>query len=264
MHGLSRLEKPLRACCHTAFFMSSKLPIVILTTGEPVPSIREKRGSFATLIAERIGSVWTGEYLSVDVRELPAEHLPNPRSAAAFIITGSAANIPDREAWMLKTEAYLRDLVPSGAPVFGICFGHQILAQALGGLVIKNPRGREMGTKSIERKADDFIFEGLDTSFFVNATHIDTVAQIPPGAYVLARSPLDDHQVIRFSPTCYGVQFHPEFDAEVMRGYISSRRSILENEGFSVDAMLEQAGDGRDAQRLLQNFVKRVVLQNPR
>lgn len=241
--------------------MNSSLPVIILTTGEPVPPIREKRGPFSNLIAERIGAIGPLNYRSVDVRTAQASELPSPTSAAAFIITGSASSVPDREPWMLSTEAFLRELVACGTPTFGICFGHQMLAQALGGLVIKNPRGREMGTKAIEKIADDFVFEGLETSFLVNATHVDTVSQLPPGAQPLARSPLDDHQVIRFSPTCYGVQFHPEFDAEVMRGYINPRRSILENEGFDVNAMLEQCGDGNAAQRILITFIERLVLK---
>lgn len=237
------------------------LPIVVLVAGDTVPQVQQERGPFPVLIAARIGDAWPGKYKTVDVRTEP---LPDPNGAAAFIITGSASSVPDREAWMLRTEAFLRDVVPMGVPVFGICFGHQMLAQALGGLVAKNPRGREMGTKAVERLTDDVVFEGLPQRFFVNATHVDTVVRCPAGAAVLARSPLDDHQVIRFSPTCYGAQFHPEIDAGIMRAYISTRRAILEKEGFVVDSMLTETTDGSDAQRLLQNFARRVVLEKQR
>jgi GMP synthase (glutamine-hydrolysing) len=236
--------------------MPANRPIIILTTGDPVPTMKEKRGPFAQLIQERIGDAWTFGYADVDVR---TEDPPDPRSGAAFIITGSAANVPNREPWMLKTEAWLRDAVPMGAPVFGICFGHQILAQALGGEVIKNPRGREIGTQRIDRVDDDVLFDGMPASFEANATHLDTVGRLPAGAALLARSPLDDYQAIRFSPTCYGVQFHPEMDGDVMRGYITARREILLNEGLDADALLASVTDGEESRLLLRNFIRHVL-----
>ena len=230
--------------------------ILVVKTGEPVPKIAEKRGQFADLIVGSIGSMFTGEYAVVDVR---TEDAPSPRTVDAIVITGSAANVPTREAWILRTEAWLREVVAVGTPVFGICFGHQLLAQALGGEVQKNPRGREIGTIAVERTDDDPIFDGLPQSFTANVTHIDTVVRLPPGAVGLARSPLEDYHAIRFTPTCYGVQFHPEIDAEVMRGYVETRREILAAEGFDVEAMLGAIGEGDPGRRTLQNFVRQFV-----
>ncbi|NUQ75090.1 MAG: glutamine amidotransferase [Polyangiaceae bacterium] len=236
--------------------MSQNRPIVVLTTGDPVPIMLETRGPFARLIQERIGDAWKGDYAAVDVR---TSDPPNPRAAAAFILTGSAANVWTRDPWMLRTEAWLRDVVPLGIPVFGICFGHQILAQALGGEVIRNPRGREIGTRRIEKLADDILLDGLPSAFEANATHLDTVGRLPAGAQVLARSGLDECQAIRFSSTCYGVQFHPEIDADVMRGYILSRREILLQEGFEVDPLLAAVTDGLEGLVTLRNFIKHVL-----
>jgi GMP synthase (glutamine-hydrolysing) len=231
-------------------------PIIVLTTGDPVPIMLERRGPFSRLIQERTGDAWKGGYAAVDVR---TSDPPDPRSAAAFIITGSAAHVWAREPWMLRTEGWLRDAVPLGVPIFGICFGHQLLAQALGGEVIKNPRGREIGTRRIERTADDILFDGLPSAFEANATHLDTVGRLPAGAQVLARSGLDECQAIRFSPTCYGVQFHPEVDADVMRGYILSRREILLQEGFEVDPLLAAVTDGLEGRVTMLNFIKRIL-----
>ena len=229
----------------------------MVKTGEPVPKIAEKRGQFADLIAGSIGELFAGDYAVVDAR---TEEPPSPRGADAVVITGSAANVPTREGWMLRTEAWLREVVAVGTPVFGICFGHQILAQALGGEVQRNPRGREIGTVAVEQTASDPIFDGLPPTFTANVTHIDTVVRLPPGAVALARSPLEDYQAIRFTPTCYGVQFHPEIDAEVMRGYVETRREILASEGFDVDAMLAAVGEGDPGRRTLRNFVARFLI----
>jgi GMP synthase (glutamine-hydrolysing) len=230
--------------------------ILVVKTGEPVPKIAEKRGQFADLIVGSIGPGFAGEYAVVDIR---TEEAPSPRSADAIVITGSAANVPTREAWMLRTEAWLREVVAVGTPVFGICFGHQLLAQALGGEVQKNPRGREIGTIAVDRTSDDPIFDGLPARFTANVTHIDTVVRLPPGAVGLARSPLEDYHAIRFTEACYGVQFHPEIDAEVMRGYVEMRRESLASEGFDVEAMLAAIGEGDPGRQTLRNFVRQFV-----
>lgn len=231
-------------------------PLVVLKTGEPVANVAAERGQFADMIRATLGAAWTGDLAVVDVRD---ERPPDPASAAAFVITGSAANVPTREPWMLRTEAWLRDAVRAGAPTFGICFGHQILAQALGGEVQRNPRGREIGTVHIERLADDPLFEGIPERFEANATHVDSVVRLPPDAVVLARSSLDDRQAVRFGPRCYGVQFHPEIDAWIMRGYIEARREILTSEGFPVSDLLGGVREAELARRTLTNFIRHVV-----
>jgi GMP synthase (glutamine-hydrolysing) len=175
------------------------------------------------------------------------------------VITGSAANVPDRAPWMLRVEAWLREVVASGTPIFGICFGHQILAQALGGEVQRNPRGREMGTLRIERTAPAPIFDGLPDLFEAHVTHIDSVVRLPPGAESLARSDREEYHAIRFAEACYGVQFHPEMDADVMRAYVETRREIRGAEGFAVDDMLAGIREAEAGRRTLQNFVHRFL-----
>ncbi|WP_437619780.1 glutamine amidotransferase [Sorangium sp. So ce1151] len=232
--------------------------IVVVKTGEPVPPVLERRGHFAALIEQTIGAAWRGGYATFDARagEFPA---PDADEAAAFVITGSSANVPHREPWMLRTEAWLRDVVRAGTPTFGICFGHQILAQALGGECIRNPRGREIGRIRVQRRADDPLFDGLPSSFETHATHIDTVGALPEGARSLAFTELDDHQVIRFTSTCYGVQFHPEMDHDVIAGYIAWRREILEAEGLDVPALLASLSPDQLGTRTLHNFIEHIV-----
>jgi GMP synthase (glutamine-hydrolysing) len=216
----------------------------------------EARGDFARMIREAIGDAWAGAYEVVDVRVAP---FPEPRAAAAFVITGSAANVPTREPWIVATEAWLREVVAAGTPVFGICFGHQLLGQALGGEVRLNPRGREIGTARLERLADDPIFEGVPRELDASVTHVDTVAVLPPGAVALARSSHDDHHAVRFAERVYGVQFHPEFDDAIMRGYLETRREVVESEGLDAARLLAEIRPTPDGRRTLQNFVRRFV-----
>ncbi len=228
--------------------------IVVVITGEPSPAILEERGDYARILRASVGDGWQGRWRSFDART------GDWRDAgigddAALIITGSSANVHTREPWIVASEAALADLVARDVPVLGVCFGHQLLAQALGGEVTPNPRGREMSTVSIERTADDPLLAGLDARFEANACHSDTVARLPDGATVLARSDADPHQALRFAPQCWGVQFHPEFDAQVMKRMIEARREVIASEGLDPDAMHRAARNTPAAARVLTNFL---------
>ena len=231
--------------------------IAVLITGDPVPKVQESRGDFEGIFRELLEGSWGGEVVGYDIRE--GEFPPLDEELKALIITGSAANVPDQEPWMVVAQEWLRVAVPTGVPTFGVCFGHQLLAQALGGEVQLNPKGREMSTVEVERAGESPIFEGVDERFQANACHVDTVVSLPEGAEALASSAVDDHQCIRFSDTCYGVQFHPEFDSEVMRGYVEARAELIAGEGLDPDAMLARASDTPMGGRVLHNFVRHYV-----
>lgn len=236
--------------------MSSTGKIGIIITGDPIASITSTRGDYAQIIASTVGDEWDGDYVSWDARgDLP---VPCP-TVAGIIITGSTANVPDRKPWMLKTESWLRDRIGEGIPTLGICFGHQILAQALGGEVQMNPQGREMSTVDVTITSNGPLFDGLGSSFPVNACHIDSVVRLPRGARSLAHSDGDDHQAIQFAPRCYGVQFHPEFDGAIMRAYVFARSEPLIAEGHDPVRLCEQASDTPQSASVLRHFVQRVV-----
>ena len=241
--------------------MSGAGKIAVLITGDPVPGVLESRGDFEVIFRQVLESAWGGEVVGYDLRQ--GEFPPLDEDLKALIITGSAANVPDQEPWMVVAQEWLRVVVPTGLPVFGVCFGHQLLSQALGGEVQLNPRGREMSTVEVERSGESPIFEGVDERFHANACHVDTVVKLPEGAVALASSPLDDHQCIRFSDTCYGVQFHPEFDKEVMMGYVESRAELISSEGLDVDAMRACASDTPMSGQILRNFVRHFLDSAP-
>jgi GMP synthase (glutamine-hydrolysing) len=208
------------------------------------------------MIRETIGDAWAGAYAVVDVR---VEAPPPPHAAAAFVITGSAAHVHHRDPWVLATEAWLREVVAHGAPVLGICFGHQLLAQALGGDVKPNPRGREIGTIRVTRRVDDPLFAETPSAFDTNATHLDSVVAVPKGAVSLAFSDDEAHHALRFAENVYGVQFHPEFDGDILRGYLEARRAACEAEGIDVAAKLSAARDTPHGRALLPAFVRRFA-----
>jgi GMP synthase (glutamine-hydrolysing) len=124
--------------------------------------------------------------------------------------------------------------------VLGICFGHQLLAQALGGEVQYNPRGVEVGTIELRlhaAAAADPLFAGLPQTLAAHVSHQQTVVRLPPGARLIASSEMDRHQAVAFGERAWGVQFHPEFCAAVVGRYLDLHASAV-------------AAGGGDPQRL--------------
>jgi GMP synthase (glutamine-hydrolysing) len=227
----------------------AQAPIVILVAGTTVPAIAAQRGDYPRWIREATGDAWAGPWITHDIRT--AAPLPGSRSASAFVITGSSSSVTERAPWMLRAEELVRGIVAARVPLLGLCFGHQMIAQALGGEVQRNPRGREIGPVRVHRVADDPLFAGLPRTFAVNATHVDAVATLPPGAEVLATTALDPVSAFRVGTRVHGVQFHPEFDDDVMRRYLHARAGVIRAERGDPDALLAQVGGtrGRDVLR---------------
>jgi GMP synthase (glutamine-hydrolysing) len=234
------------------------LPLLILQTGSTLPAIRARHGDFPEWMRR-------GLRLSRDHIEVCAVHLGEqprpPGHYRAALITGSASMVSERLAWSESCAQWLRVAHGQGLPLLGICYGHQLLAHALGGRVDYNPRGREMGLVQIEHSgAADALFDGLPTQFRAHATHEQSVLEPPPGAVVLARSDGDDCQAFRIGANTWGLQFHPEFSAQVMRSYIDGRRDTLASEGRNVDAMLGAVRPTPVARRLLRRFAVGVAV----
>jgi GMP synthase (glutamine-hydrolysing) len=231
-------------------------PVLILRAGNAPDEVQKARGDFPEWIEQMAGDAWGGPWETHDVRT--DEPLPSVERAAAWVITGSASSVTERAPWMLKTEEYIRTAVGAGVPVFGICFGHQMMAQAIGGRVEKNPRGRELGTVELETgllAEADPVFRTLPRAFAVNASHVDTVVHLPEGARVLAKTALEPVAAFSVGESAWGVQFHPEFDGDVVRGYVRVRASQMEAEGLSPERAIETAKDTPHGRQILRNFL---------
>jgi len=144
-----------------------------------------------------------------------------------------------------------------GIPVLGVCFGHQLLARAAGGDVVENPRGREIGTVRVqltEPGRKDVLFAWASgAEIEVQATHVDAVDPLPPGATVLASNENTAGQAYRLSETIAAVQFHPELWGAAMRDLILSRRERLAAEGLDPGALAGQVREV-EASAILRAF----------
>lgn len=236
------------------------MKLVVLRAGDAAAPVAARRGEFFSWIRREVGDTWRGEWAEHDVRtDAP---MPGVRDAAAFIITGSSSSVTERAPWMLKTEQFIRELADAGTPLFGICFGHQLVGQALGGLVAKNPNGREIGTVEVNVLAHDPrdpILHGLGDRFTANHTHVDSVVELPKGARVIAATKQEPNAAFVIGDAIKCVQFHPEIDGDAMRGYIEARAHLIQGEGRDPKPILESAVDAPGGAETLRNFVRHVV-----
>ena len=212
----------------------------MLKTGTTLPGLRERRGDYEDWIVDGLGVAWS----RVDVVSVyEGAEPPAPEAPAGVIVTGSSAMVSERLDWSERTGAWLVEVVRAGTPLLGICYGHQLLAQALGGRVGPNPRGREMGTVEVrldDDARDDPLLGGVPERSPFHATHVESVLALPAGARRLAETALDPYAAFAVPREAgapiraWGVQFHPEFDAEVMRAYLAQRREILADYGGTI------------------------------
>jgi GMP synthase (glutamine-hydrolysing) len=230
-------------------------PFLILETGQPVASMR-RHGGFPHWIRVAAG-LERDEAVVVNVEA--GEELPSREGFAGAIVTGSGAMVTDRADWSERSAGWLREAAHAGMPLLGICYGHQLIAHALGGEVGDNPAGREMGTVEIDLHppaADDPLFAGLPGRFPAQATHLQSVLRPPAGATVLARSLHDACHAFRWGEAAWGLQFHPEFSATHMRGYVNAREEALRNEGRCPKRLSRTISATPQARRVLRRFVR--------
>ena len=230
---------------------------MIVKTGSAPDEVRDRRGDFEDWIRAR-ASLPPDAWTVVDVAA--GETLPEVAAVAAVVVTGSAAFVSEQEPWSVAAGDWLRGAVDRGVPVLGICYGHQLLAQALGGRVGPNPRGREIGTVCVDLapavEAGDALLGGLPPRVVVQATHVESVLELPEGAVRLGSNDADENHAFSYGANAWGVQFHPEFDADVMRGYVAARAEILRDEGLDPDALVAATRDSDHGTAVLRRFAE--------
>ncbi len=219
-----------------------------------MPDLVARRGDFEEWIAQGLGLPRTATAI-VDVTK--DESLPSPEAVHGVIISGSHAMVTEHLAWSERTAQWLRDAVKTGLPILGICYGHQLLAYALGGEVGDNPNGREFGTVDVHLHANgDPLFDGFTSPIQAHVSHTQSVLTLPEGARVLAASALEPHAAVVFAPQTWGVQFHPEFDADIVRTYIHAYADILRAEGQDPEQRLTTCRDTPLGTMLLRQFAR--------
>jgi len=227
--------------------------IIVVKTGSTYPSLIQKKGDFDDWILA--GTGLTRDHV-IDVRN--GDPLPAYEEISGIVITGSHDNVTARREWSERLADWLPKAVERGTPVLGICYGHQGLAYALGGEVGFNPKGWEFGTVDVQLTAtarEDSLLGKFEPPLKVHVTHTQTVLRLPKKARRLAFSAMDENQAFVVGERAWGVQFHPEYDAEVVREYIRQNRKILQRQGQDPDGLIARSKDTSYGTEILRRFV---------
>ncbi|MGR9088319.1 MAG: glutamine amidotransferase [Gammaproteobacteria bacterium] len=227
---------------------------VIIKTGSTFPSIQQQFGDFENWMIDGCGLSAAGVPV---VDAAGGERLPPAESLSGVIVTGSPAMVTEQADWMRSLSGWLSRLVAYHVPVLGVCFGHQLLAQAMGGEVDFHPEGREIGTVAItltEEGRQDPLLGYLPDRFAAHVTHAQTVTRLPENARRLAGNPFEAHHAFRVGDSAWGVQFHPEFTADIMRAYVGGYSEVLRAQGCPVDAIRAAIDHTEAVNELLKRF----------
>ncbi len=229
--------------------------ILIIKTGETTPEIRTRCGDFEDWFISGMG-IEKEDASVVNVER--QEALPDYADVSGVVITGSHDMVTDRLDWSERTAKWLPEAVSREIPTLGVCYGHQLLAHAMGGEVDDNPLGMEFGNTAItlaEEARTDPLLKGFPSPLGVHASHSQTVVKLPRGARRLASNAMDTNHAFRIGKCAWGIQFHPEFDADIMSRYINTFKEMLSEKGLDPDLLLKSCNDIPESPILLRRFV---------
>ncbi|WP_249979097.1 glutamine amidotransferase [Vreelandella olivaria] len=232
--------------------------VVIIKTGDAFPEVVNQYGDFEQLFIQQLSTALP-EHLTLtvwDARESAV--LPPLSTLAGVMLTGSHSMVSEAEPWSEALKPWLQQALTEDIPMLGVCYGHQLMAAALGGISDYHPAGRESGTHQVRLTRagqQDPLFGQLPECFPAHLTHAQSVMQLPPNTTVLAHNSHDAHQALRYGPRQWSVQFHPEFTQPVMGAYIERQRSALQAQGEDPEALLSAITATDDASSLLRRFL---------
>ena len=225
--------------------------IGILETGKPPQPLAKRFGGYPGMFAELLGPGFTITSYDVEAGELPSE----PEAHAAYLVTGSPAGVYDDLPWMAPLTAFLR-AAKGKAKLIGICFGHQIMAEAFGGKVENSERGWGVGLQTLE-VCGAAPFLGSEQSVSIPASHQDQIVVQPPASRVIAANAFSPFGVLLYEDQpALSMQFHPEFSPAFAKALIEARRDRLPNADAAL-ASLDRPND-REA---VAGWIRRFLLE---
>ena len=219
------------------------------------PELVSQYGEYPDMFMALLASVDSAlEFAVYDVEG--GEYPDNIDEVDAYLITGSKASVYDDEPWIAQLMVFVRELHVRGKKLVGVCFGHQLVAQALGGLTEKSTKGWGVGLHTHRFEELPGWHDGGDAAFDILVSHQDQVVTPAAGASVLARSAFCEAAVTQLGDHILTFQGHPEFTAAYAGDLMTVRREILGDEIYERGmASLSGAHQGDRVARWIHRFL---------
>jgi len=200
--------------------------IGILKTGDLPDDVTARHGDYGDIFARLVHSADPGiTTFKIDVDG--GQVLGRPKDADGWIATGSRHGVYENHPWIPPLEQFLRDAMDARIPVFGVCFGHQIMARIQGARVEKSDRGWGLGVQAYRKSGAPVWLSALPEEWAGYAIHQDQVLTLPRGATTQASNVFCPYAVLAYgdpdSPYAASVQSHPEYTPELLRDLAAGR-----------------------------------------
>jgi GMP synthase (glutamine-hydrolysing) len=192
---------------------------------------------------------------------LPEGDVPREFGFDGAVVTGSRSSVYHDEAWIDATKEWVGEAVERDVPFLGVCWGHQLLADVLGGTV-EDMGEYEIGYREVTRVGETPLFSSIGDAFTVFTTHSDRVAELPPGADPIAENDYGNHGFRK--DHVFGVQFHPEYDVDTAQHVTKGKDDQLSEERIEdvlAGITPENYRAACEAKGLFENFTQYVRRQ---
>ena len=223
------------------------MKLLIISAGPGIDEIKTEYGHAIDWISSFIDS----SSIEIDINHIYKNDSFDESKYDAWIITGSAYSVNDDDNWIDLLKNKIVYAYNHSIPILGICFGHQIISSALGGKVVENKKGWELGSYHIEINKygkNHKIFKNIDSDDYFYFSHQDVVKQLPSNAIELAKNNMG-LQSFSINDIIFGIQFHPEFSVQVMEKYVEVRY----NKG--IIKQFNPVSESKTSYKVISNFI---------